>query len=137
MSELNRLAHQVAESLNATLNLQGGSWCLTMFVDSDDSTRGGEQRSQLVTLDATEDERHILVGTKIGDFDGSIDLEKMLRRMSKAIYARLYITDEDILALEAGVSTEDLDAGRLTKIVRELARLGDDFEHRFVGGDER
>lgn len=98
--------------------------------------RVGERRSQLVTLDETEDERHILVGSAIGAFDSSMDLERMLRRISKAIYARLYISDDDRVALEAGVATEGLDAHRLMKIVRELARLGDDFEHRFVGGDE-
>ena len=138
MSALNMFAHEVAERLNAAVQQDDGTYNLTVFVEDDDddnSRGGGERRTQVVSLDLTEDERHILVGTTIGQFDSSMDLERMLRRMTKAIYARLYIDDNDRLMLEAGVATDGLDAQRLMKICRELARLGDDFEHRFVGGD--
>jgi hypothetical protein len=138
MSELAMLMREVAERLDANVERHDGTYHLTVTVEDGENTRGGgDTRTQLVTVDLTEDENHVLVGTIIGDFDSSMDLERMLRRMSNAIYARLYIDDDDKLALEAGVATEDLDSKRLAKVCRELARMGDDFENRFVGGDAR
>src|SRR5205085_2934530 len=121
-----QLAREVAERLNATVQYEGSTYHLTVFTDDGENSRGGDRRSQLITLDETEDERHILVGSKIGDYDGGMDLEKMLRRISKAIYARLYISDEDTLALEAGVQMDGLDGAHLAKICREVeADLGE------------
>jgi hypothetical protein len=139
MSDLGFLAREVALRLEAILEPRLPTYYLTITVQEEEGSqgRGGGQelRTQLVSLDLTEDERHILVGSVIGDYDSSMDLEAMLRRIGKAIYARLYINGDDKLALEAGVATEDLDAKRLAKVCREMARLGDEFESRYIGGD--
>src|SRR5262245_45938895 len=122
MSDLGFLAREVAHRLEAILEPRLPTYYLTITTHEDDGGgRGGEGlRSQLVSLDLTEDEHHVLVGSVIGDYDGGMDLEAMLRRMSNAIYARLYINDDDKLALEAGVAMEDLDSKRLAKVCREL-----------------
>jgi hypothetical protein len=139
MSDLGYLAREVATRLEAILEPRLPTYYLTVTVQEEEGSqgRGGGQelRTQLVSLDLTQDERHILVGSVIGDYDSDMNLESMLRRIGKAIYARLYINDDNKLALEAGVATEDLDGKRLAKIVREMARLGDEFEERYVGGD--
>jgi hypothetical protein len=140
MSDIGYLAREVATRLEAILEPRLPTYYLTVTVQEEEGNphgRGGGQelRSQLVSLDLTQDERHILVGSTIGDYHRGMNLEDMLRRIGKAIYARLYINDDFKLALEAGVATEDLDGKRLAKVVREMARLGDEFEEHYVGGD--
>jgi len=140
--DIEQLVREVAGHLGAHYDRRGQTHYLTVQTAGGDGRGDSDSRTQLVSVDMTEDEEHVLVGSDVGPFSDALRMGKPLRKMGNAIYSRLYVKegdgrgDEEKLAIEAGVALHGLNEHRLVAIVQEVAKMADKIEAMMFGTDD-
>jgi hypothetical protein len=143
MPNLETLAKAVAELLEGKLEADEGVYHLTAPVVGEDDDEVDPDHTQTVTLyPEGEGDELIMIFCEVGPYDGEVDLEYILRGLSDAAFARVYIAApdddekdaEEGLAVEAGLLAAGITAEQLAEVVQEVINVADFVEDVLEGG---
>lgn len=107
--------------------------------DEEDDDDPAEIRGQLVSVNLGVDSEIVYVRDSVGPFTDEVDLADLLRDLSSAVYARLYLDVDDdgveMIVVEACAPTLHLTEEALAKLVLEVADRSEIIAREIEGDD--